>query len=248
MWAGTFVVRLGPTRSTLVAVQTDSAASLTRLRALFAAWLDDTMTAELADRSPAFRIHLAEPDGAGRGPRSVPHLRHGSLVLARSVRGEDVAHALAQVLGGIGADAPRAGTARVWLRLFTRGSQAVLVDAGRPHLLADRQLEAAGIHEVANWGIDLTRDGTLAPVGTLETLDWAAAGLAAPEPAPVLQLVGVAHLGEPESTGALVASLAAHSLQPGWFDALQAMSDQGLIRTAPSRAGLRSAVRALLVD
>ncbi len=247
MWAGTFVVRLGPDRSTLLAVQTDSAASLTRLRALFGPWLDDSMIPELADRSPAFRIHLAEPDAASRGARTVPHLRHGSLVLARSQRAEPAAHALAQVLAGIDADTPGDGQARVWLRLFTRGSRAVLVDAGRPHLMADRQLDEAGITETAHWGVDLAGDRSLRVAGHLEPLDWAAAGLAAPDRLSALHLVGVVHLGQPDGIGALVASLAAHSLQPGWFDTLQTLATRGVIRSAPDRTGLRSAVRAMLV-
>lgn len=246
MWAGTFVVRLGPARSTLVAVQTDSAASLDRLRELFEPWLDDAMAAELAERSPAFRIHLTEPDSANRGARTVPYLRHGSLVLARSQKPASVAHALAQVLEGINADTPADGQARVWLRLFTRGSRAVLVDAGRPHLMADRQLDDAGITETVHWGVDLAADRTMRVAGHLEPLDWAAARLAAPDPRPVLQLVGVAHLGQPDGTGALVASLAAHSLQPEWFDTLQTMAERGLIRSVTDRTGLRSAVRALL--
>jgi hypothetical protein len=246
VWAGSLIIRVGENRDTLVAIGADSAASLEHLRTLFAAWLDDAMADELATRAPAFRVHLTPPTAGHRGVQAVPHLRHGSIVLTRSRRPDDVLHGLAQVLGGIHRAAAKQ-RAHVWLRPFVRGDRVVLVDAVQPHLVDDRVLAAAGIIEVATWGPAITDDGSVTVARPLDGLAWQAIGVEPLKPLDALQLEGVVTLTSGATTpAALVRALAAFSTHASWFSALSDLANEGLVVGAADRTDLRQHVQRLL--
>ncbi len=239
------MLRIGDDRATLVAVQTDTVESLALLRDVFAAWIDDDIADELASRSPAFSVHLAAPSG-GRGVTTIPHLRHGSVVLARSRTPEQVVHALAAVLGGIHCGPPPAGAARVWLRPFVHGERVVLVEAGRPHLTDDRVLLQAGAAESVAWHVDVTRDGQVTIPPMLPALRWGDIGLEPPADLEPLVLAGVVCQTDDPSDASLLTALAAHSLQQTWFEVLGDLIEAGQVHAATDRAGLRRSVIGLL--
>lgn len=246
MWAGSVIIRVGESCDTLVAVCADSALSLELLRILFAAWLDDAMADELSTRVPAFRVHLPPPTAGHRGAQAVPHLRHGSMVLTRSRRPDDVLHGLARVLGGIHRAAAKQ-RAHVWLRPFVRGDRVVLVDAVQPHLVDDRVLIAAGITEVVTWGPAIADNGSLTVARPLEGLDWQAIGVEPPPALDELQLEGVVTLTSGATTpAALVRALAAFSTHASWFSALSELANEGLVVGVADRGGLRQHVKRLL--
>ena len=251
MWAGSLVIRVGEHGDTLVAVHTDSAASLVRLRALFAAWLEDAMADELSTRAPAFRVHLTPPTAGQRGAQAVPHLRHGSIVLTRSRHPDDVLHGLAQVIGGIHRAAAKQ-SALVWLRPFVHGNRVVLVHAPQPHLVDDRVLAAAGITEVPAWAPAIAADGAVTVARPLERLDWDAIGAEPPAAIGALQLEGVVTLTAGFLTAgfltpaALVGALAAFSTHASWFTTLAGLAEGGSVVGAADRAGLRHHVGRLL--
>lgn len=240
------IIRVGENRDTLVAVCADSAAALEQLRTLFAAWLNDTLAAELATRPPAFRVNLTPPTIGHRGAQAVPHLRHGSMVLTRSRRPDDVLHGLARVLGGIHRAVAKQ-RAHVWLRPFVRGDRVVLVDAVQPHLVDDRVLAAAGITEVATWGPAIADDGSLTVARPLDRLDWQGIGVEPPPMLGALQLEGVVTLTAGATTpAALVHALAAFSTHASWFTALSDLANEGLVVGAADRTGLRHHIGHLL--
>ena len=245
MWAARLVLRIGDDRATLVAVQTDTLESLALLRRVFDAWLDDDIADELASRSPAFSVHLTPPSG-GRGVTTIPHLRHGSVVLARSRTPEQVMHALASVLGGIHCGPPSAGAARVWLRPFAHERRVVLVEASRPHLTDDRVLVQAGGAESVAWHVDVTRDGQVTIPPSLPALRWDDIGLQPPADLEPLSLAGVVCQTDEPSDASLLTALAAHSLQRTWFEVLSGLIEAGQVRAATDRAGLRRSVISLL--
>jgi hypothetical protein len=172
----------------LVGLRADTAATRARLRALFAGWLDDDHPAvpwafdvrlDPTGRNPA-APRASQHDGhrAHRGPRPVPQLRLGQVLMARSRDADDVLHALASVLGGVLA---RQDASRVWsgMRTFAGADRIVLVDAQPPALTADPALARAGIGELPTWSVAI--DGSTVHVPPpLDGLDWAAADLEAP--------------------------------------------------------------------
>jgi hypothetical protein len=177
--AGTVTLRIG---TQLVGVRADTDATLARLRALLRHWIDDTQTGV----PWVFDLRL-EPaqqlDGnaAGRAPRSVPQLRVGPVLMARSRQPDDVLRALAGVLGGILA---RQDDTRVWsaMRAFASGDRIVLVDAQRPALSADPVLARAGVRELPTWNVEIDGLGVHVPP-VLDHLDWAAGELDPPDAA-----------------------------------------------------------------
>lgn len=154
----------------LVGLRADTEATNLQLRALLAEWVDDT----IPDLPWVFDLRLDPQDRSiGRGPRPVPQLRVGQLLLARSRTPNEVLWALASVLGGILA---RQDDSRVWsgMRPFSSGDRIVLVDARPPALSANPHLARAGISELPTWNVAI--DGPLVHVPPpLSGLDWAAA-------------------------------------------------------------------------
>ena len=165
----------------LVGLRADTDATLERLRALFAAWIDDAHpdVPWLFDvRLDTGRRNRPADAVAVRGPRPVPQLRVGQVLLARSRTTDDVLRALASVLGGVLA---RQDDARVWsgMRPFAGKDHIVLVDAQPPALTADPTLALAGIRELPAWNVAI--EGPIVHVPPpLAGLDWAAAGIEPP--------------------------------------------------------------------
>ena len=244
MWAGSIVVRVGRERSALVAIRADSDGSLQRLRTLFAAWLDDDFASEVLERTPAFSVHLTPQLPGGRGPRSIPHLRRGSMVVARSRDADEVLHALTCVIGGIHHGPPPAGRARVWLRAFTRGERLVLVDAQSPHLIDDRELAAAGVSEAIAWGVEVGPDGRALIPQPMPDLDRAPIGPGTSSG--FLQLEAVLSLQADTGRAHLVGALAAHSGEAVWFELVHSLAERGRVRSFADRNGLRIAIREML--
>ncbi len=230
------VLRVGAACDTLVVIGATDADELAHLRDRYEPWLDDSMLPELSDSSPAFVVQLQPAAGDRRGVRSLPHLRHGSEVLARGAR-EDVLTALDDVLGGI--HERTADDARPWvqLRLFTDGTRAVLTDTPRPHLVADRELTAAGAHEIVSWGVLLDGDQIVVPDALGAGVDmerrFTFSGV-------------VAFRAEAMSDAETLAALAARSVHREWFEAAASAIELGGVRTAADRPAARSAVVSLL--
>jgi hypothetical protein len=184
VWAGTLWLRIGEQRDVVVAVQVDTDASLNRLRTLLEPWLEAGIEEAWAGFAPAFGV-LLEPVGDGAAhprpaPRPVPQLRHGSTVIARSRRPDDIVRALAQVLGGV--HLQRRDDDRVWTnrRPFVRNGSLVLVDALPPTLVNDRQLSRAGIEELAAWAVTVEGDRFVSVPPPLPDLAWDSIGIEAP--------------------------------------------------------------------
>lgn len=238
MWAGSIILRIGRPRDVLVGVEADSDESLAALRHLFENWLDDSMSDELANTNPAFKVHLTTAPAGARGRRTVPHLRYGSDVLARSTDPTDVLYALASVLGGIHERRPKDGRAWVNLRSFVVDGAIVLASVPRPHLVADKQLLAAGVTERVNWGVEVHADrGTVSIPRHLPDLPW-------PDAAPIdvgeLPLAGaVVFDSKADTVGSLLAALATASVHTAWFTAAQHLAEDGRVSKAHDR---RSAV------
>ncbi len=244
MGAVLIALRIGHDRDVLVPVEADSSESAALLRALFADWVDDSVLAELEQVAPGFHVHLTSPDD-GPGARTLPHLRYGSQVLARSRSIDPVLHALADVLGGV--HERRAGDGRDWvhLRAFVRGDRATLADVRRPHLVNDRGLDASGIVEHGFWGVEL--EGHTVRVPPALPARWSDVGLAVPtSQGPALRLAGVVSLGTAMPAGQLVADLAGAGATRAWLAAVSTMVDDGRIALTPDRRSARAAIQALL--
>lgn len=219
MWADTITLRLD---DLLVGVRCDTAGSVDRLRAVLAPWIDDA-----DDEVPwAFSVQLEEGSGA---VRSLPQLRVGSRLLARSRNADDIVGALASVLGGlqmVRATADRelgiddAGRPWLHLRAFASpcGERVVLVDATPPALVASPVTRRAGVLELPVWsvGVDPARHpvDVIAPP-PLDGLDWVSAGMAPPPALPQrMELAGLVALDacghEPSSPEEHARHLAEH--------------------------------------
>ncbi len=184
MWAGSLWLRIGEQRDVVVAVQVDTDATLDRLGMLFERWIETRVEEGSAGFPPAFGVRL-EPVRSGARylrsvPRPVPQLRHGSTVIARSRRPDDIVRALAQVLGGV--HLRRRDDDRVWTnrRPFVREPSLVLVDVRPPTLVNDRQLARVGIEELAAWSVVVEGDGFVSVPPPLPRLAWDAIGIEAP--------------------------------------------------------------------
>lgn len=259
MWADPFVLRIGGHHDLLVAIQADTDESTERLRALFAAWVDDGIALGEVRHRPAFKVRLApvtdHVDGHPPGPKPVPQLRHGSCVIARSRQPDDIVRALARVLGG--AHVQRRDDGRLWLplRLFVREGAAVLVDADPPTLVNDRRMAESGIDELVTWSITLDADDTVAVPPPLPRLDWHAAGVDAPHDGwrrlPVARVVALRHdrdgpdgLDDRADDGAATARLRSLSHQTRWAEMLASFDATGRIDVAGDHAGLRRSITA----
>ncbi len=177
MGAGTITLRIG---TQLVGLRADTEATLARLRALLAVWIDDTQP----EVPWVFDVRL-EPSrplddtAVGRSPRSVPQLRLGQILMARSRHADDVVRALGAVLGGVLA---HQDDTLIWsgMRAFAGSGGIVLVDARPPAFSADPALARSAIGELPTWVVAI--DGATVRIPPpLAGLDWRAAGLDPPD-------------------------------------------------------------------
>lgn len=242
------MLRIGVARDLLVVVQVDTEAGLDRVQTLFQPWVELQPAAELLGLEPLFSVRLAPVEGGGVGPKPVPQLRYGATVMMRSREPDDVLRALAQVLGG--AHEYRRDDGRLWmgLRVFARGSSAVLVDLDRPALVNDHALAQAGVEELARWSSVVEDDGFLAIPPPLPGLDWVAVGVHPPALEWTrLELAGIAVSTEGEPTTAeLLADVARRSVDGRWFTQVAGLAESGRLAHAPDRAALRAQVKRLI--
>ncbi len=252
MWAGSLSLRIGEARDVLVAVQADAASSLDRLRTLFEPWLEPEFADAPPATRPAFSVRL-DPlptrDHRGAvGPQSVPQLRYGSTVIARSRRPDDIVRALAQVLGG--AHLRRRDDGRLWIdmRPFVNGRSMVLVDAAPPALVNDHRLATTGIEELTGWSVIVDDDGSVSVPPSLPGLAWNSIGIEPQSSEPrQFQLAGVVVLSEGRPTDAeLAVILGRHSLQSRWATVIESLADADSLLSAVDHRGLRSNIAALL--
>ena len=259
MGADTLTLRIG---TQLVGLRADTEATLARLRALLATWIDDTQP----DVPWVFDVRL-EPsrplDGraVGRSPRSVPQLRLGQVLMARSRHADDVVQALGAVLGGVLAH--QDGTP-VWsgMRAFAGSGGIVLVDARAPTFSADPALARSGIRELPTWIVAI--DGpTVRIPPPLAGLDWRAAGLDPPDASTTTwrtdALAGIVALdpappdhehdhdhdesrSEAGSAAALLSRFAARHPSPTWFSTVERLVRDGRVLASPDRAIVRQRI------
>jgi hypothetical protein len=253
--AGTITLRIG---TQLVGLRADTEATLARLRSLLATWIDDTQP----DVPWVFDVRL-EPsrpldDKAwGRNPRSVPQLRLGQVLMARSRHADDVVRALDAVLGGVLA---HQDDSRIWssMRAFAGSGGIVLVDARAPAFSADRALERSGIRELPTWVVAI--DGATVHIPPpLAGLDWPAAGLDPPDTSTTAwrteTLAGIVALdpappdhdhdqsrSEVRSVASLLSRFAARHPSPAWFSTVERLVRDGRVLASPDRAIVRQRI------
>jgi hypothetical protein len=234
---GTITLRIG---ELLVAVGSDSEATLDALRTRFGAWIDTTHP----DIAPAFDLRLDTGPGASAGaPRAVPQLRYGGTLLARSRSAPDVVDALDAVLGGVLAHQDPGGV-RIFLRPFVAGDRMVLVDADPPMLVNDPGLAKQGIVELPTWSV------ALLPAATDDTAPLVEVPAPLSDPGSVgrYELVGVVGVlaDPPGSDAGLLARYATRHPSPDWFRTAHALVEGRRLLTATDRADARSAITRLL--
>ncbi len=212
--------------------------TLERCRAAFAEWIDDTQP----DITPAFDLRFAEiADG---GVRSVPQLRLGASVVARSRSTDDVVAALDSILGGVRAQRVQPDRTWIFLRAFVHGERVVLVDARAPMLVNDPLLARAGIVEIPTWAVAVTEldGGTRAVVDVPAALTDAAGERR-------LELVGLVTVGEiadAAGAGEVLARYGARHTSPTWFRTLDALLDDDQFAATTDRVAARHAIERLL--
>ncbi len=245
------MLRIGEQRDLLVAVRVDTSSALERVRRLFGPWIELDAPPELADEPPAFSLVLDGVGGLSAEPRrlrSVPQLRYGSVVMARSRQSDAMLHALAGVLGG--AHVHQVDDHRLWtaIRLFVRGNSAVLVEADRPALVSDRILAGCGVVEWPVWSMLVVGDASVSVPPPLPDLDWRSVDLQPPDGSWCqLELAGIAGIQSNGGVAAdFVVELARRSVSGRWFNLVTSMMDTGKLVTAVDAPTLRHHVRTLL--
>jgi hypothetical protein len=257
--AGIVTLRVG---TRLVGLRADTPWTLNRLRRLLAAWIDDghpdipwVFDVRLdPDRHTPARVARGRadehtPSGRfGMGPRPVPQLRVGQILMARSRTADDVLRALTSVLGGVLARQDDTG---IWsaMRTFRRSDRIVLVDARPPAFSADPALTRAGISEVATWSVLI--DGTTVHVPPpLDPIDWAAADL---EPPPMTWRTGalagmVAFDPDPreheavDGPAAALSRFAARHPSRRWFATVEQLIREGRVTVTSERSIARQRI------
>ncbi len=235
MGAGTITLRLD---ELLVGIAGDTLDTLDRCRAEFAGWVDDTQPGI----TPAFDLRLAEADDGG--VRSVPQLRLGASVVARSRSGRDVITALDSILGGVHAQRVQPDRTWVFLRVFVHGERAVLVDARAPMLVNDPLLARAGVVEVPTWAVAITE-----PAGALRAAVDVPPALRGGGTDHRFQLVGLVTVGENSDgggAGSVLARYGARHTSPTWFRTLGTLLDDDRFLTVADRVTARHAIEGLL--
>ncbi len=254
----------------LVGLRADTDATLARLRALFAAWVDDAQpdVPWLFDVRLDTGTHNRPADAVAlRGPRPVPQLRLGQLLMARSRHADDVVRALAAVLGGVLA---RQDDTPIWsgMRAFAGSGGIVLVDARPPTLTADATITDAGIRELPTWTVSI--DGTMVRVPPpLDGLDWAAVGVDPPDTSTTTwrtdALAGIVALdsappdhehdhdhdhdesrSEVGSAASLLSRFAARHPSTTWFSIVERLVRDGRISISADRTVVRQRIVELI--
>ena len=253
----------------LVGVRADTDATATRIRTVFATWIERASSLPGQQDEPvpwAFSLRLG-PDldtvrltaGSGRGPKAVPQLRIGRSLLARSRHPDDVVTALDHVLGGVLA---RQDDTRSWfaLRTFVVGDRAVLVDAAPPALTADPRLTRGGVTELPTWSVAVDDHTVLVPPPLSAGSPAAGAARAGSN----FQLVGLVGLDacshpadadaaqhdavhHPTNPGALLARFAARHPSNEWFHTVERLVTEGRAQVSTDRAVAAEQIRRLLV-
>lgn len=267
MWADTVILRVG---EQLVGLRPDTDAAAAELRAVFGEWLDDAASGPRNERVPwAFSVRL-DTAPPGRGPRPVPQLRLGGVLLHRSRRAGDVVDALDRVLGGVLA---RQDDSRCWLglRTFVAGDRAVLVDAAPPALTADPALSRSGVTELPVWVVAVDADGVQVPPPLTAAGDtslpgdrFRLAGIVGLDPCS--HTAHTAHTGggddqsddqvdsladhiadqHPSTPGAVLARFAARHTSIEWFQTVEELVDAGCVRVSTERTEASDHIRHLL--
>jgi hypothetical protein len=249
VWADTVTLRVG---EQLVGVRADTDATATKVRTVFAAWLEPE-----GDSVPwAFSLRL-DTDRGGRGPKAVPQLRIGRSLLARSRHPDDMLTALDHVLGGVLA---RQDDSRRWLglRTFVAGDRAVLVDATPPALTADPRLARAGVTELPTWSVAVDGDTVLVPLPL--TASPADADGGAQSAHALVGLVGLdacSHgtdvdaadhraVHHPTNPGALLARFSARHPSNEWFHTVERLVADDRVHATTDRAVAADQIRRLL--
>jgi hypothetical protein len=247
----------------LVGLRADTDTTLSRLRTLLASWIDD----DHPHVPWIFDVRLG-PEGdqqiTDRGPRPVPQIRLGQLVIARSRDADDAIRALASILGGVLA---RQDQTRLWLdlRAFTGNGRVVLVDARPPALAADAVLTRAGISELPIWSASI--DGTMVHVPPpLDGLDWVAIGVDPPPAAGhIAQLAGIVaydptvrNVGDSGHQGGAPSSLdrnagavmltrfAARNPSTTWFSTVEGLLRDDRVAVSPDRSVVRQRIAEII--
>lgn len=252
MWADPLLLRIGGRGDLLVAVQPDGNDSADRLRTLFGNWLEPEFASAAPAHRPALKVRLAAVGDRDRprtpGPRPVPQLLHGSCLIARSRRPDDIVGALASLLGG--AHLQRRDDGRLWIamRAFARDGAIVLVDAEQPTLVNDRRLAELGIDELPVWSVAIEADGSVAVPPPLPRLDWQAIGAEPPHDGwRRYDLAGIAVLGDAAVEPAnAVAELARHSHQARWRQLVSSLDEHARLSPVEHHGELRSRIATLL--
>jgi hypothetical protein len=224
----------------LVGIACDAVGTLQRCRRTFAPWVDDSQP----NITPAFDLRLARTATDAAGVRSVPQLRLGASVAARSRSVGDVVSALDSILGGVRAH--RSSPERTWtvMRPFVRGQRAVLLDARSPTLVNDPLLARAGIVELPTWVVAVTEPDGDGPV-VLEV----PAPLAAPGADQRYELLGVVAVDATagaDTAGAVLARCGARHTSPAWFRTVTDLLDHDRFVTTADRVAARRAIGDLL--
>jgi hypothetical protein len=246
--AETIILRLGLLGDVLVPIAVDSTDTEQRLRRLFSNWIDDSVSSQLLDVTPALAIHLGGGATSARGPRTAPHLRRSQDVLARSDNAIDVLHQLAFILGGIHDQGRAAPPGPPRLRLFTCGESVVLADVDPPHLTADRALAAHGIHERCQWGVHLDPGNQTVEVPPPLAGNWGHTDMHPPDETTRWLLAGIVLWHHDEDLGAAFAHSLRRNGRSSWLQSLQRADEFGMLSIAYNRASLRQGVRQLLLS
>ncbi len=260
------VLRVG---TQIVGVRAGTDDTARTLRDVFAAWHEpDVRDANGLPIVGCFSVRL-ESERTGRGPRSVPQLRYGSRLLARSRHAGDVVAALDGVLGGVLASQDHDG---VWcgLRTFVADARAVLVEATPPALTADPALRSDGIVELPTWSVVVDADTVRVPPPLTAMVhevdrrtmwaDYRLAGLvaiddcqhdsddAATDDHGADGSDGAGHdaIHDPTNPARLLARFASRQPSSDWFLAVERLVAEGRVEVAASRADAAQHVRALL--
>lgn len=245
---GTLTLRIG---TQLVGLRADTEATLARLRALLANWIDDA--------HPGIpwvfdvRLDPSRPSDAatvGRGPRPVPQLRVGQVLMARSRHPDDILRALGEVLGGVLA---HQDDTQVWsgMRTFAGSDGIVLVDAQAPAFSADPALALAGVRELPTWSVAINGSNVRIPP-PLTGLDWAATGLDPPDTTgPTWQTAAFAGIvaldpapdrDEQSGDASLLGRFAVRHPSPLWFATVDRLVRDGRVLTSVDRSIARQQI------
>jgi hypothetical protein len=246
-WAGSITLRVGTKGDRLLSIRGDSEDTLATLRTLFAAWLAPSPL-RASDHPALFSVWLTPPDRQparrGGAPRTIPQLRAGSTVMARSRRPEDMLVALATALGGVHVQEHDNSRTWVGLRAFAHGHEVVLADIDRPEMVNDPWLAARGVEELATWELVVDPGGFVTLPPPLPDLRWSAVGRAEPPHEwRRLELAALVSMRPRErGTAESVAKFVKYRVDSDWFRIVTAAAAAGAIVHCTDHASTRRAI------